>query len=368
MNTYGMHSIHGRAPAIATGVAVAAGGMIGFVGLVVPHAMRLLLGADNRLLLPAVAVAGGVFLTAADCVARSLIAPIQLPVGVVTALVGGPIFIWLLHRSGLSLRSVKRGSVGIRTLEAETGIDGHQAQSLRPLLSVYGFTLKSNNRTVCDSLHWTGHAGQVWAVIGNSGIGKSTLMRSLAGLHNEWCQQTGGLFYQGKSLVAMPLAERACHLAWMPQSDQVPFPCTVRDRVLAGLHPHGKAFSWETQQDLLTVSLALEKVGLQDLEFRILDTLSGGERRRVEIARALATVVDVLRIGFFASMSVFTVQMMMKMGSYQMTIIDLPMNIVYGVCLFGFVMMAVRSVWVLRVHLQRGYSVLERPETTMDDR
>jgi TRAP-type C4-dicarboxylate transport system permease small subunit len=60
--------------------------------------------------------------------------------------------------------------------------------------------------------------------------------------------------------------------------------------------------------------------------------------------------------------------MMQKMDSYQMTIIDLPMNIVYGVCLFGFAMMALRSVWVMKVHVQRGYSVLERPESTMEDR
>jgi TRAP-type C4-dicarboxylate transport system permease small subunit len=51
-----------------------------------------------------------------------------------------------------------------------------------------------------------------------------------------------------------------------------------------------------------------------------------------------------------------------------MTIIDLPMNIVYGVCLFGFVAMTLRSLWVARVHWKRGYSVLERPESTMDDR
>jgi len=85
-------------------------------------------------------------------------------------------------------------------------------------------------------------------------------------------------------------------------------------------------------------------------------------------ARALALLVDVLRIAFFAAMSVLTLQMMQKMGSYQMTIIDLPMNIVYGVCLFGLAMMALRSVWVMKVHWQRGYSVLERPETTMEDR
>ena len=84
--------------------------------------------------------------------------------------------------------------------------------------------------------------------------------------------------------------------------------------------------------------------------------------------RALAVGVDVLRVAFLASMTVFTVQMMLKMGSYQMTIIDLPMNIVYGVVLFGFVAMSLRSVWVMKVHWQRGYSVLERPESTMEDR
>lgn len=85
-------------------------------------------------------------------------------------------------------------------------------------------------------------------------------------------------------------------------------------------------------------------------------------------ARVLSTLVDVLRVAFFAAMTVFTVQMMMKMESYKMTIIDLPMNIVYGVCLFGFVAMTARSIWVARVHWQRGYSVLERPESSMSDR
>jgi len=85
-------------------------------------------------------------------------------------------------------------------------------------------------------------------------------------------------------------------------------------------------------------------------------------------ARVLALVVDVLRIAFFVAMVVLTAQMMQKMGSYQMTIIDLPMNIVYSVCLFGLAMMALRSLWVIKVHWQRGYSVLERPETTMEDR
>jgi TRAP-type C4-dicarboxylate transport system permease small subunit len=86
------------------------------------------------------------------------------------------------------------------------------------------------------------------------------------------------------------------------------------------------------------------------------------------LSRWLSRVVDLLRLAFFAAMSWYTVQMMGKMGNYQMTIIDLPMNIVYGVCLFGFVAMTLRSAWVARVHWQRGYSVLERPESTMSDR
>ena len=85
-------------------------------------------------------------------------------------------------------------------------------------------------------------------------------------------------------------------------------------------------------------------------------------------ARPLAIVVDVVRIVFFATMTVLTVQMMQKMGNYQMTIVDLPMNIVYAVVLFGFVAMTLRSLWVMRVHWRRGYTVLERPESEMSDR
>ena len=86
------------------------------------------------------------------------------------------------------------------------------------------------------------------------------------------------------------------------------------------------------------------------------------------VSKWLSRGVDLMRVAFFAAMSVLTVLMMQKMGNYQMTIIDLPMNIVYGVCLLGFVAMTVRSLWVMKGHWLRGYSVLERPETSMTDR
>ncbi len=84
---------------LLTAAAVSISGLIGFVGLVVPHAMRLLLGPRHRLLLPASALGGAIFLTLADLLARVVIAPAVLPVGVFTALVGAPFFLFLLRRS-----------------------------------------------------------------------------------------------------------------------------------------------------------------------------------------------------------------------------------------------------------------------------
>ncbi|MBT2298961.1 TRAP transporter small permease [Variovorax paradoxus] len=87
------------------------------------------------------------------------------------------------------------------------------------------------------------------------------------------------------------------------------------------------------------------------------------------MGRWLSRAVDVLRTAFFAAAVVMTVQMMLKIGNQtRMTIVDLPMNIVYGLCLFGFAAMAWRSVQVARLHWRRGYSVLERPESTLADR
>ncbi|WP_067223129.1 FecCD family ABC transporter permease [Marinomonas gallaica] len=83
---------------LLTAVAVTTAGSIGFVGLVVPHILRLILGNDQRLILPACALAGGCLVTLADTVARTVIAPEQLPVGVITALLGVPTFLYLLRR------------------------------------------------------------------------------------------------------------------------------------------------------------------------------------------------------------------------------------------------------------------------------
>jgi iron complex transport system permease protein len=86
------------ATSLMVGAAVSAAGLIGFVGLIIPHLLRLLLGPDHRLLIPAAALGGAAFLVLCDTLARSLLGGGDLPVGAITALAGGPLFLWLLRR------------------------------------------------------------------------------------------------------------------------------------------------------------------------------------------------------------------------------------------------------------------------------
>jgi iron complex transport system permease protein len=99
----GVNVIHAQrlaffSASLATGAAVSVGGPIGFVGIIVPHLVRMLVGADHRLVLPASIFFGAAFLVVCDVIARTLAAPMELPVGVITALIGGPFFLWLLIR------------------------------------------------------------------------------------------------------------------------------------------------------------------------------------------------------------------------------------------------------------------------------
>ena len=84
---------------LATAAAVSATGVIGFVGLLSPHAIRVVAGPGHRVVLPGAALMGAVLVVLADLVARSLAPPVEVPVGLITAVVGGPVFLWLLRRT-----------------------------------------------------------------------------------------------------------------------------------------------------------------------------------------------------------------------------------------------------------------------------
>jgi iron complex transport system permease protein len=86
------------AASVLVGASVAASGSVGYVGLVVPHLVRMSFGSDNRIVIPASAISGAIFVIVADTLARTIIAPRELPVGAITALVGAPLFVYLLRR------------------------------------------------------------------------------------------------------------------------------------------------------------------------------------------------------------------------------------------------------------------------------
>jgi len=89
---------------LLTAIAVSVSGVIGFVGLIVPHAIRMFTGPDHRMLLPATAFCGAIFLVWVDVIARTVLAPRELPIGIITAFVGAPFFIWLLHKKKKEIR------------------------------------------------------------------------------------------------------------------------------------------------------------------------------------------------------------------------------------------------------------------------
>jgi iron complex transport system permease protein len=103
VSTTGLTILGYVAGSILTGLVTSLTGPIGFVGLIVPHALRMRLGADHRVLLPCSFFAGGAFLCICDTLARTILAPTEIPVGVLTAMAGGPFFIWLLRSRRRSL-------------------------------------------------------------------------------------------------------------------------------------------------------------------------------------------------------------------------------------------------------------------------
>jgi iron complex transport system permease protein len=99
VNVVRTHRLAFLTASLATSAAVSLAGPVAFVGIVVPHLVRLIVGVDNRIVLPAAALFGAAFLVGCDLVARTVMSPIEIPVGIVTALIGGPFFLWLLVRN-----------------------------------------------------------------------------------------------------------------------------------------------------------------------------------------------------------------------------------------------------------------------------
>ena len=154
-----------------------------------------------------------------------------------------------------------------------------------PVVSCRGLGITVPGRMLVEDLALALSPGDFLAVLGQNGAGKTLTLHTLAGLRPP---ASGQVRLDGRDLDTLRRRQVAARLALLPQDADDVFPATVLETVLVGRHPHLGAFAWESSVDLGIARAALKQVGLAGFADREVDTLSGGERRRVAIAEVLA--------------------------------------------------------------------------------
>jgi len=153
------------------------------------------------------------------------------------------------------------------------------------MLEARDLSLTVAQRTLCARLNVRFEAGQNWVILGANGSGKTTLLHALAGLR---APDRGQVSLDGTDIRALPHRQRARRVGLLFQDFESAFPATVLETVLSGRYPHLERWQWESTEDYRLAEAVLAQVELAGFSDRPLATLSGGERRRVEIAALLA--------------------------------------------------------------------------------
>ena len=250
VNTKALRLIIIIAATIVTAASVSVTGMIGWVGLVIPHLSRMLIGSDYRKLMPASMLMGACFLLLVDDVSR-LATTAEIPIGILTAFIGAPF-----------LGGEEKMSVKIENLSFAYGT--HQV-------------LKNISLEVGD--------GTLVNVLGPNGTGKSTLFRCILGLYTSY---HGSIIVNGKDISKLNIRERAREMAFIPQSHKPVYDYDVVDVVLMSSGAGSGAFFSPKKAHVDRALDALERVGIGHLAHRPYTRISGGEQQLVLIARALA--------------------------------------------------------------------------------
>ena len=159
------------------------------------------------------------------------------------------------------------------------------------MLAAHSLDVSVTDRRLVDALSFVAARGEFACLLGANGAGKSLTLHTLAGLR---APSGGEVTLGGRRLAEWPRRERARTLGLLTQVTEDPFPGTVLDAVLVGRHPHLELWQWEGAADLEVARAALAQCDLAGFEQRAIDTLSGGERRRVALAAVLAQDPDVL--------------------------------------------------------------------------
>jgi iron complex transport system ATP-binding protein len=153
------------------------------------------------------------------------------------------------------------------------------------VLSTQNISISIAGKAICTKLDLNVKKGECWAILGQNGTGKTTLLHTLAGLRKV---DNGQVVLNNTALTRLSSREVAQQCGLLLQDYQDIFPATVMEAVLIGRHPHLSAWQWESDNDKAIALSALDSVGLLQMAQRDIQTLSGGERRRVGIAAILA--------------------------------------------------------------------------------
>jgi iron complex transport system permease protein len=265
---------------LLTAAAVSTGGAIGYVGLVVPHLIRLASGTDNRLVLPASALAGALLVLLADTTARTVIAPRELPTGAITALVGAPMLVYLLV-GRKRFRAIADCKLQIAELPLQSQISNRTSPNL---LRLHNLRFRYDHEILTD-INLAVRAGEVVALLGPNGAGKSTLLNLAAG---KLPLQSGDVFLQEKPLTEFSRREIAQQIALVAQASDLHFPLTALEYVLVGRFANTAGIGFDTPMDVEIALQSLTATDTAPFAARLFNQLSSGEKQRVVLARALA--------------------------------------------------------------------------------
>lgn len=161
---------------------------------------------------------------------------------------------------------------------------------MTPVLAASDVTVRLAGTMIVERANLELRRGEVVALVGPNGAGKTTLVRALAGL----LPCDGEVALEGRPLAALSSRERAQRIAYLPQGHVFHWPLPVASVVALGRHPHADGFAPASEKDRAAVRRALDATGIQALADRSIVTLSGGERARVALARAIATEAPML--------------------------------------------------------------------------
>ena len=252
------------AATLGTAAVVSVSGLIGFVGIMVPHLVRLVAGSSYRVVLPLSILVGASFLILADIPGRMIEHGGETPIGVVTALVGAPMFIFVLRIAA----GARMSSLGFECVNV-----------------LYG------SREAVYALNEQVRPGEWLCLIGPNGAGKSSrpARRGRAGevpRHHHGRRRADRHARTDSGAPQM--------VAYVPQSPLMPDDMTGAEYVLLGRNPYVGYFGTETKHDRALVDDVLDRLDLRAFGPRRLGTLSGGERQRLVIARAIAQEAPIL--------------------------------------------------------------------------